>query len=825
MEVRKVIKDVQCISSGRTSTGTLRLADFHLIFSAKIPQQADPSKPNDGSDAQPPPKIRESWITYPMISHCVFRPKPPRSSNHSSIRLRCRDFTFAMFNFPDDITAKEAYEFIRQRTCKLRSIESLYAFHHRPLKSERGMNGWAVYDARAEFLRQGINEKSTDKGWRLSTINKDYSFCDTYPSILAVPSSISDNTLKYAKDFRSRNRIPVLTYLHPVNMCTIMRSSQPRSGILRKTNIQDERLVSAAFNSNAPRPLSDAESSTSSALPISDEPQFNQTPPSEIGGNGTVEVLSLAPKEAHSAPLSIVGEDDFAEAEPQSLYDEKTGKRLIYGAQQKNLIVDARPTINAMVNQVQGYGSETMDNYKHTEKVFLYIGNIHVMRNSLQKVVDSIKDADVSAMPPSQELLHGSQWLKHTYSVLSGAETIARRVGVGHSHALIHCSDGWDRTSQLCALSQIMLDPYFRTIAGFMVLVEKDWLSFGHMFRLRSGHLNHESWFTVQKDALAGTTINPGDTDTAASDAFYSLMGNARRLLQKGNEDGEGDGLSETVSTKAPAEEATDLKMVSPVFHQFLDCVYQLIRHHPTRFEFNERFLRRLLYHLYSCQYGTFLYNSEKQRTEAKASERTASVWDYFLSRRKEFTNPDYDSTVNDRVPGKERLIFPDLKNIRWWHQCFNRSDEEMNSYLDTKQARPLGVDGAAPDHLIEPAGSQPESHSASLDPNLSTSSLPPPLSHAASDPGILLGMNSAPRAPLPLKNSQTAESAHEMLTPSLQLLDGNEVAPEEGSSAGLQDGLFNMKLGKGAISLGHSSLGGSMPSTSNLKEEVQEMM
>jgi hypothetical protein len=53
---------------------------------------------------------------------------------------------------------------------------------------------------------------------------------------------------------------------------------------------------------------------------------------------------------------------------------------------------------------------------------------------------------------------------------------------------VVHCSDGWDRTSQIVALAQIMLDPYYRTIEGFIVLIEKDWLSFGHQFALRSGH-------------------------------------------------------------------------------------------------------------------------------------------------------------------------------------------------------------------------------------------------------------------------------------------------------------------------------------------------
>lgn len=36
---------------------------------------------------------------------------------------------------------------------------------------------------------------------------------------------------------------------------------------------------------------------------------------------------------------------------------------------------------------------------------------------------------------------------------------------------LVHCSDGWDRTSQLCALGALILDPYYRTIKGFQVLI------------------------------------------------------------------------------------------------------------------------------------------------------------------------------------------------------------------------------------------------------------------------------------------------------------------------------------------------------------------
>jgi len=64
--------------------------------------------------------------------------------------------------------------------------------------------------------------------------------------------------------------------------------------------------------------------------------------------------------------------------------------------------------------------------------------------------------------------LESSGWLKHIRSILETAWFIARAVSNGVS-VVVHCSDGWDRTAQVCSLAALLLDPFYRTIQGFQV--------------------------------------------------------------------------------------------------------------------------------------------------------------------------------------------------------------------------------------------------------------------------------------------------------------------------------------------------------------------
>ena len=175
-------------------------------------------------------------------------------------------------------------------------------------------------------------------------------------------------------------------------------------------------------------------------------------------------------------------------------------------------------------------------------------------------------------------------WLGHISAILKGSNRVVELVTREQVGVLIHCSDGWDRTAQLCSLAQMCIDPYYRTIQGLQVrhlysysvlclghyallhpqaLIEKDWLGFGHKFKDRCAH-----------------------------------------------------------STNQASEER------SPIFTLFMDCIWQIMRQFPTVLEFNEELLIALLDHLYSCRYGTFLSNSWLER-DKHLNTLTLPIWTY----------------------------------------------------------------------------------------------------------------------------------------------------------------------------------------------------
>jgi len=465
------------------------------------------------------------------------------SENAYGIEIFCKDIRslrFALNKLDATNPRKDIFEKLRKFSFPQTYDRGLFAFDFEDRVSEIN-NGWGVYDAMKEYERQGLPNDT----WQITRVNDNYELCDTYPRRLAVPLGFSEDQLKEVAKFRSKNRLPVLSWIHPTSLVTLCRCAQPLVSMANNRSVADEKYIQTIMDCNA---------------------------------------------QSH-----------------------------------KISIMDARPKVNAMANIVNGGGYENVDHfYENAELEFLDIHNIHVMRESLRKVKEMC--FPVIDDQRWQSNIDNSQWLHHMHCILRGAVKIVEKMQNDKISVVVHCSDGWDRTSQLTSLAMLLLDPYYRTLKGFEVLLEKEWMSFGHKFASRIGHGEDKH----------------NDNDR------------------------------------------------SPVFLQFIDCVWQIVSQFPNSFEFNEDFLMLVLDHLYSCLFGTFLCNSDKERKTREIRSKTQSLWSFVNSKKDIFLNPMFNPNAGEKVLFPE----PSIKWLKLWTRYYCRWNPRMRPQesVKTRQAQLLSI-------------------------------------------------------------------------------------------------------------------------------------
>lgn len=477
-------------------TGTLCLTDRHLIFTE-------------------PTGAKETWVLHHHINSLE---RLPLTTRGYPLVIDTKTFQQLHLIIPRESDCLDIMATIKM-LAQPESFSQLYAFQYRPkgLEVMKQTSGWALYDSQGEYGRMGL----PNPHWKHTSINLNYELCETYSAHLYVPAEAEKSTVLGSAKFRSRGRLPALSYYHAPKKSALCRCSQPLVG-LRSRSLEDEQMI-------------------------------------------------------------------------QAIIDANPNNNFIY-------LIDTRPKINAMANKAAGKGYESTGNYTNVVYQFYNIENIHVMRGSLQKMIE----ASCSPQQSVSGLLQGlesSGWLKHIHLILEASMFTVKAMQDEGVSVLVHCSDGWDRTAQTCALTSLLLDQYYRSLHGFMILIEKEWLAFGHKFSTRSGHL------------------------------------------------------------------AGDARDTSPIFTQFLECVWQVMVQFPTAFQFNEHFLLTLHDHLHSCQFGTFLGNCEKERMDNRFSEETYSFWGYVWAHLDDFINPLYRPSDSDVVLRPNT----DIPHLSFWRGLYCR--------------------------------------------------------------------------------------------------------------------------------------------------------
>lgn len=340
----------------------------------------------------------------------------------------------------------------------------------------------------------------------------------------------------------------------------------------------------------------------------------------------------------------------------------------------RNFIIDARPLGNAVANRAMGAGFENTDYYQNCQRIFMGIENIHVMRDSLSRFLESYNQEE-QGVDRWMQSLDQSGWFRHLKMILDSSFLIAHSMISLNANILIHCSDGWDRTAQLSSIASILLDPYYRTISGFIVLVEKEWISFGHKFADRCGQVASGKISSGHRNTIATTFAHYSSTNSYSSSTSATASP-----------------TSHFMSANSSRED----KETSPVFHQFIECVQILIQQFPEYFEFTTFLLQDILNELMACRFGTFLMNCENERTNGRLRERSQSLWSAIGSEcdlawqsdnplgpeRVKMAPTAYRSLVYCReLSFSNPVIIPNLLPQRFWHwkALYARFDDNLH--------------------------------------------------------------------------------------------------------------------------------------------------
>ena len=61
--------------------------------------------------------------------------------------------------------------------------------------------------------------------------------------------------------------------------------------------------------------------------------------------------------------------------------------------------------------------------------------------------------------------------MQHISGLFRAAVTVASAIKRDKRSVLVHCSEGWDKTPQIVAFAQILLDPYYRTMEVIVIFM------------------------------------------------------------------------------------------------------------------------------------------------------------------------------------------------------------------------------------------------------------------------------------------------------------------------------------------------------------------
>uniref|UniRef100_A0A673KCK3 Myotubularin-related protein 5-like n=1 Tax=Sinocyclocheilus rhinocerous TaxID=307959 RepID=A0A673KCK3_9TELE len=461
--------------------------------------------------------------------------------------------------------------------------------------------------------------RSKNEPFRISTVNRMYTVCRSYPGLLIVPQSIPDSTIQRICRCYRQNRFPVVCWRNSRTKALLLRSAGLHAkGVVGpsqadSTSLEQEKYLQAIISSMP----SYSEASGRNTLS-----GFTSSHMSNSALGQRARVISLSqPRVSVKARNSPRGKWGSIRGSGRlSTYNPDVGNRL---AGKESPQTNGGPSETYFLRQQRAYlyiiGDKSQlkggkqDSFQQWEVVPIEVFDVRQVKNSFKKLMKACVPSSPNTEPNTNMNFHRcleeSEWMNLLHKVLQVSVLVVELLDNGSS-VMVSLEDGWDVTTQVVSLVQLLSDPYYRTIDGFRLLVEKEWLSFGHRFSHRGAQ-----------------------TLASQSSGF------------------------------------------TPVFLQFLDCVHQIHLQFPMEFEFSQYYLKFLAYHYVSNRFRTFLLDSDYERIELgvlyeekgerKNPQVCKSVWDY-IDRLNKKTPIFYNYMFS---PEEEEVLKPYsfISNLKVW--------------------------------------------------------------------------------------------------------------------------------------------------------------
>uniref|UniRef100_A0A3B3SA28 SET binding factor 1 n=1 Tax=Paramormyrops kingsleyae TaxID=1676925 RepID=A0A3B3SA28_9TELE len=460
--------------------------------------------------------------------------------------------------------------------------------------------------------------RSKNEPFRISTVNRMYTVCRSYPGLLIVPQSIQDPTLQRISRCYRQCRFPVVCW----------RSSRTKAVLLRSAGLHAKGVVGFFKSPNTPSAGPSQTDSTSleqekylQAI-VSSMPSY-----SDASGRNTLSGFT-------SAHMSGSGKwGSIRNSNRLSTFNPDMGNRL---ASKESPQANGGPADTHFLRQQRAYlyiiGDKSQlkvsrpDSFQQWEVVPIEVFDVRQVKTSFRKLMKACVPSSTSTDPNMTfyRCLEESEWMCLLHKVLQVSVLVVELLDLGSS-VMVSLEDGWDITTQVVSLVQLLSDPYYRTFDGFRLLVEKEWLSFGHRFSHRGAQ------------TLAGQ-----------SSGFTPVF----------------------------------LQFLDCV-HQVIHLQF------PMEFEFSQYYLKFLAYHYVSNRFRTFLLDSDYERIELgvmyeekgerKNPQVYKSVWDYIERLNKK--TPIFFNYMYAPEDGEVLKPYSYISNLKVWSFYTEETLSEGPSY------------------------------------------------------------------------------------------------------------------------------------------------